>query len=64
MSERIWVDDLSERVVGSRAHVRGELAKAALSTVREFEKLKLKTASKSAITCARHGDAVYITKQL
>eukprot|EP00959_Pyramimonas_sp_CCMP1952_P473043 9501044-Pyramimonas_sp.AAC.1 len=39
MSERIWVDDLSERVVGSRQHVRSELAKAVLSTVREFQML-------------------------
>eukprot|EP00959_Pyramimonas_sp_CCMP1952_P432650 9060533-Pyramimonas_sp.AAC.1 len=64
MSERIWVGGLSERVAGPRMHARSELTKAALSTVRELQKLKLKIASKSAITCAHHGDAVYITKQL
>eukprot|EP00959_Pyramimonas_sp_CCMP1952_P336606 7048164-Pyramimonas_sp.AAC.1 len=34
MSEHIWIDDLSERIAGSRQRVRVELTKAVVSTAR------------------------------
>eukprot|EP00959_Pyramimonas_sp_CCMP1952_P053903 1127388-Pyramimonas_sp.AAC.1 len=64
MSERIWIDDLSQRVAGSRRHVRTTLIKGILSTVKEFWRLGLGISPKSVVTCSHHSDAVAVAMVL
>eukprot|EP00959_Pyramimonas_sp_CCMP1952_P372357 7797695-Pyramimonas_sp.AAC.1 len=62
MSERIWIDDLSQRVAGSRRHVRTTLIKAILAAVREFRRLGLGISPKGVATCSQHSDAGAVLK--
>eukprot|EP00959_Pyramimonas_sp_CCMP1952_P398113 8341485-Pyramimonas_sp.AAC.1 len=64
MGHRIWVDDLAQRVVGSRAQVRQQLISSLKETCQGLASMKLRAASKSIVTCSHHPDAVKVARAL
>eukprot|EP00959_Pyramimonas_sp_CCMP1952_P134602 2816909-Pyramimonas_sp.AAC.1 len=60
LRERIWIDDLSQRVPGSREHVRSTLIRGGIRTAKEFRRLHSGLADKSVISCSRHADAAAV----
>ena len=64
MSMRIWVDDLSQRVLGSRRVVRVRLLRVLKDTCSKLQEIGLKAAPKSVLMCSRPADGKYVSKQL
>eukprot|EP00959_Pyramimonas_sp_CCMP1952_P232648 4861987-Pyramimonas_sp.AAC.1 len=62
MGRRLWVDDLSQAVKGSRRAVRQLMIKFLLDTCRDLGKYKLRVAAKSTVMCTTHQDARAIEK--
>eukprot|EP00959_Pyramimonas_sp_CCMP1952_P277600 5803130-Pyramimonas_sp.AAC.1 len=63
MGHRIWIDDLSQSVRGSRAVVRKELAACVINTCEELKAKQLKVANKSVIICSSFQDAQWVAKR-
>eukprot|EP00959_Pyramimonas_sp_CCMP1952_P330792 6927121-Pyramimonas_sp.AAC.1 len=61
---RIWVDDLYQRVMGSRKVVRARLFGCPRDTCGELGKAGLKAASKSVLVCSQSSDGKQIAAKL
>eukprot|EP00959_Pyramimonas_sp_CCMP1952_P148374 3104331-Pyramimonas_sp.AAC.1 len=64
LSERLWIDDLSQTAVGSSQFVRDQLVEGVTAVNDMLEDEGLKLASKSAITCSSMQDAKAIVREL
>eukprot|EP00959_Pyramimonas_sp_CCMP1952_P387603 8123157-Pyramimonas_sp.AAC.1 len=60
MGHRLWVDDISQKVVGSRQEVVHSLIICIVNTCRELADQKLKGSPKSVVLCTHKEDAVEI----
>eukprot|EP00959_Pyramimonas_sp_CCMP1952_P087238 1825141-Pyramimonas_sp.AAC.1 len=61
---RIWVDDLYQRVTGSRKVVRAQLAGCLRDTCDELSRAGLKAAPKSVLVCSKSSDGKQIAARL
>eukprot|EP00959_Pyramimonas_sp_CCMP1952_P385697 8083118-Pyramimonas_sp.AAC.1 len=61
---RLWIDDLSQSLAGSRQKVVSSLAARLADTADELKKMKLQIAPKSCVVCSHHGDAKEIVRRL
>eukprot|EP00959_Pyramimonas_sp_CCMP1952_P073667 1539736-Pyramimonas_sp.AAC.1 len=57
VSHRIWIDDLSQQVRGSRAAVRTQLRDCILDTCSALACNQLKVSPKSVVVCTHLADA-------
>eukprot|EP00959_Pyramimonas_sp_CCMP1952_P239295 5000757-Pyramimonas_sp.AAC.1 len=64
MSTRIWVDDLSQRSVGSRASIRKQLFAGLLDTCLGLHSVQLRASPKSVMICSHIPDAKFIASRL
>eukprot|EP00959_Pyramimonas_sp_CCMP1952_P094298 1972527-Pyramimonas_sp.AAC.1 len=64
MSMRIWIDDLSQRVLGSRRVVRAKLFRVLRDTCNKLGEVGLKASPKSVLMCPRPADGRSVSRQL
>eukprot|EP00959_Pyramimonas_sp_CCMP1952_P434168 9091907-Pyramimonas_sp.AAC.1 len=64
MGHRIWVDDLSQRAVGSAASVTSDLIRCLRDTCRGLAQLHLRVAQKSVVMCSAFKEAVKVSRAL
>eukprot|EP00959_Pyramimonas_sp_CCMP1952_P443915 9293556-Pyramimonas_sp.AAC.1 len=64
MSHRIWVDDLSQTVHGSRAAVRAKMVSCLADTCAELEQHGLAASPKSVVLCTHLDDARAVVRRL
>ena len=64
LSERLWIDDLSQTAVGPRRHVTDVLDECIVAAQEQFELQSLRLSPKSIITCTDISDAKARVKRL
>ena len=57
MVTRAWINDLAQRVLGTRGSVVATLKKGLLQTCELLEEAALKVSPKSVVTCSTGADA-------
>eukprot|EP00959_Pyramimonas_sp_CCMP1952_P223511 4673123-Pyramimonas_sp.AAC.1 len=57
MGQRLWIDDASQAVKGSRRAVREEMTRCIITTCKEMKKWSLAIADKPVVTCTSYKDA-------
>ena len=62
MGHRLWIDDIHQKVVGSRTAVRRRLVKAIVDACRSLEEHRLRVSPKSVVLCTRKADAIAIVR--
>eukprot|EP00959_Pyramimonas_sp_CCMP1952_P152136 3183249-Pyramimonas_sp.AAC.1 len=64
VSHRLWIDDLSQSLAGSRQKIASSLSACLADAADELKKMKLQIAAKSCVVCSHHGDAKEIVRRL
>eukprot|EP00959_Pyramimonas_sp_CCMP1952_P101594 2125629-Pyramimonas_sp.AAC.1 len=64
LSERLWIDDLSMRSVGSRRQVRLTMVKGICSAAKYMKSQDLTISPKSTVTCSHSVDTKAVVQQL